>query len=163
MYEEQFTKWAKWKDRRDLLPDMNLPGVYILAISDKDLSNSEFDWIEEIVYVGMTNSLSGLEGRLRQFDNTIQEKTVHGGADRMSFKYGDYGALVGRLYVAVRSFDAIKPVNPDTLRIKGDVAQFEYYCMAEYMKHHNELPIFNDPKSPKASKTVGSNRVENPA
>ena len=42
-----------------------------------------FDWIKEIIYIGMTNSKGGLKNRLQQFDNTIAGKTGHGGAQRV--------------------------------------------------------------------------------
>jgi len=42
----------------------------------------------------MTNSISGLKGRLKQFDNTIIGKAGHGGADRVRFKHQNYEQLI---------------------------------------------------------------------
>ena len=60
---------------------MGYPGVYALAVSEKDISDKKFDWVEEIIYFGMTNSGGGLRARLKQFDNTIIGKEGHGGGE----------------------------------------------------------------------------------
>ena len=42
----------------------------------------------------MTNSIAGIKGRLKQFDNTIIGKGGHGGADRVRYKYQDSNDLL---------------------------------------------------------------------
>ena len=83
----------------------------------------------------MTNSRTGLTGRLQQFDNTINGKSGHGGAARFRYKHTRYQTLVEKLYVAVSDFkfDVI-PNNSDVLRRMGDVAKFEYDCLANYVE-----------------------------
>src|SRR4030042_1470559 len=81
MDAQRFSRWAHWADRMRL-EGLRSPGVYALAISEQDLSGKPFSWIEQVVYVGMTNAVSGLKGRLKQFDNTIIGKSGHGGAER---------------------------------------------------------------------------------
>ncbi len=150
---KRFTVWEKWHDR-DELPGIKYPGIYAIAYSDNDLSKSDFSWRKEIIYVGMTNSLSGLKGRLKQFDNTIVGKTGHGGADRVRYKYPDYNALVPKLYVSVAAFECSpeKATSKDLL-IMGDVEKFEYECFAHFQDIFGRLPEFNDKKhSPKHSK-----------
>jgi len=66
-----FSEWIKW-DNRKRLKGLTFPGVYVLAITDHNIEGKKFSWLEEIVYVGMTNSQKGLKGRLYQFDRTIK-------------------------------------------------------------------------------------------
>lgn len=98
--EIKFSNWKKWNDRNSL-DGLEFPGVYFLVISDLNLSDKQFYWIEEIKYIGMTNARNGLKGRLNQFDNTIKGKRGHGGADRFRYKHEDYDKLSQNLYVAL--------------------------------------------------------------
>ena len=77
MPPQRFSDWKNWLSRTSL-DDLRSPGVYALAVSDHDLSDAAFSWLPQIVYFGMTNSLAGLAGRLKQFDNTINGKFGHG-------------------------------------------------------------------------------------
>ena len=152
MDEHDFSTWINW-DNRNSLDGLKLPGVYCLALSDVDLSCQEFKWIKEITYVGMTNSQGGLKSRLNQFDNTINGKSGHGGADRFSYKHQSYDDLINQLYVSVCPFQCdVKSQRPEDLRIMGEIAKFEYDCMAIYVEKFGHLPEFNDKKrSPKYS------------
>lgn len=97
MHEGRFSRWTRWGERDDLA-NCDCPGVYVIAKSRRKISGTRFRWIEPIVYVGMTNALSGLNGRLTQFDNTISRKRrAHGGADRVLFKHQKYDRLVSSL------------------------------------------------------------------
>ena len=71
--------------RRTELSGIKLPGVYTLVISDRNIGDMSFTWRKEIIYIGMTNAVSGLKGRMKQFDNTILGKNGHGGADRVLY------------------------------------------------------------------------------
>lgn len=157
MYEKRFTSWQKWPTREEL-PGIKYPGVYVLSYLNEDLITTEFSWRKEIIYVGMTNSLSGLQGRLKQFDNTIIGKTGHGGADRVRYKYPDYNTLTQKLYVSVAAFECSpKKATSKDLLIMGDVAKFEYECFAHFQNTFGSLPEFNNKKSsPKYSKKVSS-------
>ncbi len=140
----KFSKWVKWKDRNSL-KGIDNPGIYCIAISDEVLSGKTFKWSVDIKYIGMTNSKTGLKGRLQQFDNTIIGKTGHGGADRFRYKHQDYEKLISKLYVSVQFFDCdVASNNPNNLLIMGDVARFEYVCFAEFVKKFGNLPEFND-------------------
>lgn len=151
----QFSKWAKWSNR-DKLENIKLPGIYCIAVSNSNIEGSAFSWLEEINYVGMTNSINGLKGRLKQFDNTIKGKTGHGGADRFMNEYNSYDTDVDNIYVAIDTFHCdVKSNEPEYLIMMGDVAKQEYVCIAEYVKRHEELPKFNDKKnSPKYSAEI---------
>lgn len=136
----RFSKWISWNNRNSLT-GINFPGVYCIAISETDLTGTPFDWLPEIKYIGMTNSKSGLKGRLNQFDNTINGKTWHGGADRFLYKYSDYNSLCPKLYVAVQCFECNVQSNKSAdLIIMGEVARFEYVCFAEFVKKYSKLP-----------------------
>ncbi len=156
MYENRFTKWMRWTDR-SLAEGIKYPGIYIIAITDEDLSGQNFLWTTDIVYVGMTNSLKGLKGRLQQFNNTITGKKRHGGADRVRYKHQNYEQLSTNLYVAVAAFECdVKSNKPEDLRVMGEVAKFEYDCFAHFVELFGQLPEFNDQKrSPKYSLTLG--------
>ncbi|MEI8654875.1 hypothetical protein P4S57_20320 [Pseudoalteromonas sp. Hal273] len=156
MYENLFTNWMRWVDREQS-EGIQYPGIYICAITGEDLSSKDFSWVTNIVYVGMTNSVKGLKGRLKQFDDTIKGKSGHGGADRMRYKYQNYNELVNKLYVAVAPFTCnVKSNSPEDLRTMGQVAKFEYDCFARFTESFGYLPEFNDyAKSPKYSLTIG--------
>jgi len=146
---EKFSVWYKWENRNNA-KDIKFPGVYIIAISEKNLENQKFEWIKEIKYVGMTNSIKGLKSRLRQFDNTIRGKRGHGGADRFRYKHQHYDELIDKLYVSVFPFQCdVESNSPKDLRNMGEVAKFEYDCFAKYVELFNELPEFNDKKNSK--------------
>lgn len=156
MLQKKFSKWTKWLER-DKLDGIKFPGVYCIAISEEDISNNDFDWSEKINYIGMTNAVSGLKGRLKQFDNTIRGKTDHGGADRFRYEYRDYENLIKKLYVSVKYFECdVKSNLPKDLLVMGDVAKHEFECFAEFVKRFKRLPKFNDKQNTKKfSLTVG--------
>lgn len=105
----------------------------------------------------MTNGASGLQGRLKAFDNTIHGKRGHGGADRFRYKHKTYSKLIKKLFVAGAPFKANVTSNkPKDLIAMGNVAKFEYQCFAQYVENYNKLPEFNDKKlSKKYSLTYG--------
>lgn len=146
----RFSNWAKWNERNVLDKDKS-PGVYIIALSNKDIAGKAFSWRKEIIYVGMTNAQGGLMSRLKQFDNTIKGKNGHGGGKRVRKKYQDYENLCSQLYVSVCSYKCnVKSNNPTDLRIMGDVVKYEYECFAVFVENFKQLPEFNDKKrSPK--------------
>lgn len=152
--KNNFSKWTNWKDK-DKITGIKYPGIYCIAKSENNLFNNEFDWIEEIEYIGMTNSIKGLKGRLKQFDNTIKGKTGHGGADRFIYEYRDFNYLIKNLYVSVYYFKCdVKSILREDLLVMGEVAKKEYECWAEYTTKFQKLPKFNDKNTKKHSLTV---------
>lgn len=145
-----FSGWERWSNRRSL-PQLSLPGVYAIAVSTRDLSGTPFSWLEDVAYIGMTNSRGGLRARLRQFDQTIRGRETHGGALRLRFRHSDPLILEPLLFVAVRPFRCdVRSDLPTDLRVMGQVAAFEYECFARFVELHGHLPEFNDkPRSPK--------------
>ena len=151
-YRMRFSKWVKF-DQRDELRDTRCPGVYAIAVSIKNIAGTPFRWTREIRYFGFTNAVSGLRGRLEQFNNTLRDKSGpgHGGAQRFINKYRNGNALAKRLYVAVCPFECNVSTNrPHDLRVMGDVVRREYVAFAKYVTLFGSLPEFNDKeKSPK--------------
>ena len=148
--------WCPW-GQRDELNNIHFPGVYIIRVSQKNISGRKFSWHKEIAYIGMTNGISGLKGRLKAFDNTIRGKRGHGGADRFRYKHQNYSKLIRNLFVSVVPFNADVTTNsPKDLLVMGRVAKFEYQCFATYVEKHGSLPEFNNKKlSKKYSHTYG--------
>ena len=159
MYEQRFSNWYPWIERKNHV-GITLPGVYAIALGSESLGGRPFSWRKDIIYIGMTNAVAGLKGRLKQFDNTMVGKRGHGGADRVRFKHRDYRAFCKQAYVAVASFQCDPASNvPRDLRIMGDVTRFEYSCFAHFVEQFGRLPEFNNKKeAPKYSLTVGTSR-----
>lgn len=152
MIARRFGKWHPWHKRREL---PTCPGVYAIARSSGVLSGKSFALRDDIIYFGMTNAVSGLRGRLEQFDTTISGKRLsHGGADRVRQGYRSYSRLTTKLYVAVAPFVCDPTSNlPADLRTMGAVVRFEYLCLAAFVERYGRIPRFNDKaKSPKYSK-----------
>lgn len=157
---ENFLQWQKWENR-NILENIKYSGIYIIAISPRNLESEKFSWLSEIAYVGMTNSATGPKGRFKQFDNTIIGKTGHGGADKFRYNHQNYTTLIENLYVSVVPFKCdVKSNNPEDLEIMGKVAKFEYDCFAKYVELFCNLQEFNNKKiSPKYSLTYGKNKI----
>lgn len=144
-----FSKWSKWTCR-DKLNDIEYPGVYVIRKSCKKIAGRKFCWSEEIIYVGETHAQS-LKLRLRQFDNTINGKNEHGGAQRVKHNYESYEKLVPELYVSIRPYKCnykgyIGSKEAKDLRVIGTILKLEYECFAAFKEEFKELPKFNDPK-----------------
>jgi hypothetical protein len=145
----QFSVWSQWSLREQLF-GIEFPGIYCIAISEYDISDHAFDWDENINYIGMTNSTSGLKGRLKQFDNTLKGKTGHGGADRFRYDYQNYDHLISKLFVSVKYFICDVRTNlPADLLVMGDVAKHEFECFAKFIEIHNRIPRYNDKQNTK--------------
>lgn len=156
MHKHRFSYWARWSER-DKLADLSQPGVYVITMGSSSRGGAPFTWSKQVIYIGMTNAKSGLKGRLRQFDATMAGTLSHGGADRVRYKYPDYAGFTRRCRVAVAPFPCDPASNqPADLRIMGEVARFEYECLAHFVEQFDQLPEFNDKsRSPKFSRSFG--------
>jgi hypothetical protein len=145
-----FSNWAKF-ERRSELGNLKSPGIYAIAISDKDIAGTLFEYRREIVYFGMTNSKSGLGGRLDQFNNTLRDRPGHGGAERFRYDHEDGRALARKLYASVCPFNCdVSSIERKHLEAMGDVVRAEYVAFANYAELFGALPKYNDKKnSPK--------------
>lgn len=151
--DARFSVWKQWTQRGQLL-GLEFPGVYVIAVSGARLHDKPFSWRSDIAYVGMTNAVAGLTGRLRQFDLTISgRRLAHGGADRVRKAYDRYAHLLPRLFVAVHPVKCnVTSGAVRDLLLMGRVARFEFQCLARYVQLFGCLPLFNDKaRSPKYS------------
>ncbi len=149
--KKKFSKWTKWTER-EKLEGIKFPGVYCIAVIENDSPkvNDDFDWIKEVTYIGMTNSINGLKSRLKQFDDTLNKKIRHGGADRFLYEHRNYDDTIKKMLVSVAYFKCdVKSKKPEDLITMGEVVKFEYVCFAEYVKRFDKLPKFNDTKKAK--------------
>ncbi len=148
----RFSAWSKF-DLRDGIENTKFPGIYAIAISTKDISGTQFDYVKEIVYFGMTNSKTGLRGRLNAFNNTLRDKSGpgHGGAERFRHDYEAGEKLAKKLYVAVCHFKCdVSSIARKDLEAMGAVTRAEYVAFANYAEIYGSLPKYNDKqKSPK--------------
>ena len=147
--EKYFSPWFKWNERGQY-SGIKFPGIYVVAVSKEDISGTKFCIRKEIIYIGMSNAVKGLDGRLKNFDNTIQfldKPSQHGGADRVRYKHQNYKNLEKKLYVSLRHFSCY-PANETAtdLRTMGKVANAEYQCMAQCVEELGALPEFNRKK-----------------
>ncbi len=149
-----FASWRPWHER-DNNVDIHYPGIYALAISKESLAGQSFSFLREIVYFGMTNAVSGLRGRLKQFDNTIQGGGGHGGAERFCHDFPKSNQLEHILYVSVMPIKcSVASQNPTDLRTMGRITRAEYECFAHYVELYGQLPKYNDKKNaPKRSRS----------
>jgi hypothetical protein len=144
-----FTNWQHWPARNQLGDALRYPGVYVIRMCLEALPiGTAFEYTEDIIYVGMTNSVAGLKGRLGQFDETMRTSRVtHGGADRVRLQYQNYSEFTSFAYVSVCHVACNVTSNePDDLRLMGKVAELEYLALASYAEKFGRLPKFNDKK-----------------
>jgi hypothetical protein len=152
----EYSEWYRWP-RRNAYPGIDRPGVYAIAICDRNIAGRKFSMREEVVYVGMT--IAGLKGRLKQFDKTIAAHPVrryqHGGAQRFLLKHQDYEKVTDKMYVALCHFE-FDPYGrtPSDLRGMGRVANLEFEMMAQYAERFHDVPEFNRMESKKFKESV---------
>jgi hypothetical protein len=152
-----FSSWIKFNDRKALEEnDWEFPGVYAIAISEKDISKTKFCYIKEIVYFGVSPENS-LKGRLNQFKTTINPKNKskpHGGAVRFvdNIKGKKWRS---QLYVSIMPFTKcdVKSKKANDLKMMGEIVRQEYICLAEYVGKYKELPRFNNENLSPKNKT----------
>jgi hypothetical protein len=144
------TKWVSW-GKRNTIPKRNQPAIYYIAYVDQNIEGQDFTYREEIIYIGMTISKSGLKGRLDQFEKAMfGSEGVHGGAERVRFKHNNAESFFENTYVSACIFELSDNRNSaDDWRIKGDCVGHEYKSFAEFLDQHHNLPEFNDMKRSK--------------
>jgi hypothetical protein len=137
--ELTFTNWVPW-DQRNTIPDCQFPGVYLLAASDLDLTNSAPKW-SEVSYIGMTNSQGGLYSRWNQFNNSLHEKPGHSGGHTAVRHYGVYPTWTKKLFVAAHSIkcDPKARTSEDLIKM-GWVAFLEYEAFSIYASNNPKVP-----------------------
>lgn len=130
----EFHPWHKWGDRKNI-PKCGMPGVYVIAISEKDLEGCSVDWVD-VSYIGMTNSQEGLYGRWKQFFNSIRGKKGHSGGKSIFSDLGHYNSWSKSLYVSAMPIECnvITPSKDDLIKM-GWVSYLEYEAFSEFKKN----------------------------
>lgn len=155
------SNWVKWENKNNL-EGIKYPGIYSVAVTDKNIEGLQFEMIENIEYIGMTNSKGGLKSRLIQFDSTIKRiRLHHGGAHRFIGKYWKYEEIKDNLYVSICPFECGNDKsNIDDLIAMGEVAKAEYVFWIDYIKRYGRYPIFNDKSSSPKPNFISVSKVK---
>lgn len=129
------------------LEDARLPpysGVYLLAYQSGNLKGKRVT-SQTVFYVGMTNKIDGIQGRLKQFKSAVAGKGGHSGGNRF------YRDIAGRnpdhsFYVAWIDFKCERRKGlrtPCDLQVMGTVAGLELYVMAYILDREKKEPELN--------------------
>ena len=141
--------WIKWNNRKQLL-DIKEPGIYFIALSEIELTDKQFEYNKEIIYIGMSISKKGVLSRLSQFEKGMLGKDgTHGGAERVRFKHKNPVSFFENIYICVKSFPLKQNDEVFNWKQKGECVKHEYESFAEYLNNYGELPEFNDQKKSK--------------
>jgi hypothetical protein len=154
-------RWKKLKEFKEFKEKTQYPGVYILAYSNKKLKDRKIK-INDIFYVGMSNSIEGVNNRLKDFWSGIHNDDVHSAARRFFKDFAKktpYPKLKKRngkeFFVSFLTSQCIvrkkkrKGKENDLVRgyddliIMGEVAKFEYEVIAEVLKNTKKEPDLN--------------------
>ncbi len=128
--EVVFSKWVQWKNR-DVLPDINCPGVYMLA-KFRTVPNGTADPLDKnIIYFGETGR--SLKTRWRQFDRAAFQQKLgysysgnHSGGKSYKKKYGDSGE---DLYVSAFPVkDISEKLEPWFIRFQERKLLLDFVC-----------------------------------
>lgn len=144
--ELAFTKWCYWPDRANL-ENISFPGIYALAITAEDLTGKEVDF-EKVVYIGMSNSQSGIRGRLNQLNSSINGGSGHSGGNTIKSQLSCYDKWQDGLdlYVAICPviFD-VKERTEANLKLMGAVTYMEYEAFSLFKAQNPKIgkPKFN--------------------
>ncbi|PHM45089.1 hypothetical protein Xmau_01294 [Xenorhabdus mauleonii] len=151
-----YGKWYSWENRH-AQENISMPGIYAIMITHDDYSGRNFNWQDDITYIGMTVAKSGLKGRLQQLENSLVGKSGHSGGNRIREKfisegYGLYDTANHqwsdgkKLFVCIQAI-TLNPMDslPERLKKKGFVANLEYLAFAKYVETNpsHEMPSGN--------------------
>ena len=140
----KFSRWIKWENRSKFT-NRQWPGVYILAITNKNLENKKPNF-RDVVYIGMTNSHGGLISRWNQFDNSIHNKPGHSGGKTVFRDLGNYKNWKRKLFVCalpVKCNVFKDKRTPEDLIQMGWIAFLEYEALSKYKKLIGKEPKYN--------------------
>lgn len=142
----EFSKWMKWEGRKEF-DKIKCPGIYMLAITDKNLENKEYDF-EDVDYIGMSNSTLGLGGRWNQFERSINGKdpAAHSGGKKIYKELKLYKDWKKKLFVCAQAFRcnvSKKSRKHDDLITMGWIAYLEYEAMAKFKEKKGNEPRYN--------------------
>ena len=128
-----FSPWYAWASR-DQIDGWRYPGVYLVAITNAQLSGKAPRWAD-VCYIGMSNSKGGLCQRWAQFYNAVRGKKGHSGGNTIYLHLGHYERWRKKLFVAAMpvACDREQPGPKDFIKM-GWVAFLEYKAFSEYCR-----------------------------
>jgi hypothetical protein len=134
------TRWRElhadgWADSDRL----QYPGVYLLAYDARDLAGQKVK-IDDVYYVGMSNSAGGVRARLKQFKSALERGYGHSGGNHffITHKKRPFSKLRAskRFYftaLCLQCRSLKTSARPDDFRKMGHVACLEYYAIAHVL------------------------------
>lgn len=143
-------KWTNLLKNYKNLKNSQYPGVYILAYTDKDLERKSIR-IEDVFYVGMSNSRGGVKQRLKQFIDGVHKGYGHSAGNRFFEEYSkgkSFDVTNHKKTFFVASLSILCKVHKnertaDDLRKMGKVAKFEYEVIAFIKEKLGREPELN--------------------
>ena len=134
-------RWTSFNQGKPNVKNLQYPGVYLLAYSNKNLEGRRINVKKnEVFYVGMSNSLGGVGQRLKQFEYAIKNGKRHAGGNTffwdkkyMGGKPYDESKTRKKFFVATLSIECEvrkEDRKKKHLRKMGHVACLELYVMA---------------------------------
>jgi hypothetical protein len=110
------------------------PGVYLLAYSSKRLEGQRVQ-INDVYYVGMSNSRGGVTARLKQFKNALERGYGYSAGDYCYKQNKRPFSKLGnrrKFYFVAWCIDVSRKsdLTPGQLRKMGHVTCLEYYAIA---------------------------------
>lgn len=143
-------KWTNLLENYKNLKNNDYPGVYILAYTNKNLGGKSIN-INDIFYVGMSNSRRGIKSRLKQFIDGINKNRSHSAGMRFYKKYAlgvPFNRLKRKETFFVQSLslpcNVIKEErNAEDLRKMGKVTKLEYDLLAHIKEKTEKEPELN--------------------
>jgi len=142
----KFSNWMKWEDRVKF-SDGRWPGVYMIAITNKNIEDTEYDF-RHVVYIGMTNSKDGLFSRWNQLHAAINKgyRKSHSGGNTIYDDLGNYKDWKKKLFVCAWPIkcNVVKSTRtPNDLIKMGKNVFREYEVLAAYKKKMKKEPKYN--------------------
>jgi hypothetical protein len=132
-------------------PELSFPGVYIISWGE-DVTAGDQVKLEHVKYVGMSNSIRGTGGRLRQFLKAATGGTAkHSGGKRLRNHVEEIDAEPGLSRDPVLLFQSMtlrcttkkSERSAQDLRVMGLVTWLEYELLALVRETNGEEPFLN--------------------
>lgn len=139
-----FTKWYAWGNRK-LIAHRTNPGIYVYAISAKDLEGTEVDWID-VSYIGKAWNQGGMSSRWSEVDRCIRGGAGKRPGSAMFKHLGNYSNWPQRLFVSAMPVDCSwADLTPEHTLKFAWIAYLEIEAIVEFGKRTRERrPHFNN-------------------
>ena len=118
------------------------PGVYLLAYDARELAGKRVA-VDDVYYIGMSNSAGGVRARLKQFKSALEKGYGHSGGDRCyrRNKQTPFSQLRSRkrFYFAAWCVPSTSP----KASARPLVACLEYYAIGHVLTRTGKVPPLN--------------------